>query len=137
MPVAVAFPVVSTRPSFQMPYEVIIQENANDPVSLSEKFLRRLLVIEKDILDQLSETDSMAMTDETMRNMTPPRAVMSASNHSTRKLQQSTRRGKKSVTTITLQASTEAQHTQSAIFNCADRYRFQCFSTISVATTAI
>ena len=64
VPIAVAFQVVCTRPSFQMPYEVIIQENANDPVSLAEKFLRRLLVIEKDLLAQLSKTDSMAMTDE-------------------------------------------------------------------------
>ena len=64
MSVAVALPVVSTRPSFHMPYEVIIQENSNDPLSLAEKFIRRLLVIEKDLLDQLSKTDSMAMTDE-------------------------------------------------------------------------
>jgi len=64
VPIAVALQLVSTRPSFQMPYEVIVQENANDPVPLAEKFLKRLLVIEKAILAQLANSECLVMTEE-------------------------------------------------------------------------
>ena len=50
-PIAVGLKVVSTRPGFVMPYEVLVKETEQD--DLSVRFLLRLLEVEKILLDQL------------------------------------------------------------------------------------
>ena len=61
-PVAVGLKLVSSRPAFQMPYEVIAQDRADDPEPVAEKFLRRLLQLEEILLEQLCSSDLLTMS---------------------------------------------------------------------------
>ena len=63
LPIAVGLKLVSSRPAFQMPYEVIVQERPDDPEPVAEKFLRRLLQLEEILLEQLCASDLLSMSE--------------------------------------------------------------------------
>jgi hypothetical protein len=60
---AIGFKVVSTSPTIDWPYEHIIRHNENEP-PVMEQFLKRLLEVETEILQELFDIRKLIMTDD-------------------------------------------------------------------------